>query len=57
MSNRLAIVSTEDIDLIVKIIDWLLIEEFITFKEAVVVGDVYAEGRGVSIHLDRASEN
>ncbi len=57
MSNRLAVVSTEGIDLIVKIIHWLLIEELITFKEAVVVGDVYTEGRGVSIHLGRASEH
>ena len=57
MSNRLAAVSTEDIYLIEKIIHWLLREELTTFQEAVVVGDVYTEGGGVSIHLGRASEH
>lgn len=56
MSNRLATVSAEDVDLVVKIVDWVLIQEIIAPKEAVVVGDLDTEGCGVCIHLGRASK-
>ena len=40
MSNRLAVVSAEDVDLVVEVFDGLFIEGLITFKEAMVVGNV-----------------
>lgn len=55
MSNRLAIVSAEDVDLVVKIFYWAFLEELIAFKEAVVVGSVSPKGHGVSVDLGRTS--
>lgn len=40
MSNRLAVVSAEDVDLVVEVFDWLFVEALITSKEAMVVGNV-----------------
>lgn len=55
MSNRLAIVSAENVDLVVKIVNWAFFEEFTALEEAVVVGDMNTEGRGICVDLGRTS--
>lgn len=54
--NRLATASAEHVDLVVKIFQRRFVEKVITFEEAVVVGNVNTEGRGVRIDLVRVSK-
>ena len=41
VSNGLAIASPEDVELVVKMVDWVFFEEFIALEEAVVVANVH----------------
>ena len=52
MGNRLAVLTAENVDLIVEeMLRWILLEDFIVLEKAVVVGDGHSQGGGVYVAM------